>query len=632
MAKEWSKIGDQIMAQIGGAENVESVYHCITRLRFHLKDETIARQNKAAIQQIDGVLSVVEANNQFQIVIGNDVEKVFTPLMEKYSLKNTLDKGPDDQAATTEKQGNYLIRFFNVLSSIFNPIIMPLAGAGMIKALLVVLTTYHLMDAKSSTYAILAATGNSVFYFLPLFLAISAARVYKVNPFIALAIVGALLEPNFTSLVTQNGVKVQFLGIPTILMSYSGTVIPAIAAIFLYAYLEKFLKRLVPKSLEIFLLPMLALLIMVPLTVMLIGPLGVILGDGLGNAMNLISERSGILAGLLIGGGWTFLVMIGIHWGIVPIMVNNLATHGYDILRPMIAAATFASAGSALGVFFRTKDQKVKSLALSSLVPALLGGITEPIVYGLSVRFKKPLIAQVIAGGIAGAFMGGFQVKAIVYVFPALTTLPAFFGATFVKYLLGITIAFVLAAVLTYMLGLDDATSKEAIPKEAAALEPTLTEEMVVDQIVEVPVTGNMRPIETATDPVFASKTMGDGVVVWPESDTLFAPVSGRVATVFPTKHALGFVSHSGIEVLIHIGIDTVALQGQYFHLKVEPNQWVEKGQKIGEFEREAIEAAGYSLETMVVITNSATGIPFTIQDRNGEKRYFSTKLTKEED
>ena len=622
MSKDYGKLADEIVKSVGGEENVSSLYHCITRLRFRLKDESLAQKNKKKIQEIDGVLSVVEANNQFQVVIGNDVEKAYEAIMSRYKIKSALGNDNEEQEEGDETNtGNIFIRFFNTLSSIFNPIIMPLAGAGMIKALLVVLTTYNLMSNESSTYAILSATGNSVFYFLPIFLAVSSARVFKANQFISLAIIAALLEPTFTALITETGVKVDFLGLPAILMSYSGTVIPAIVSIYVYAKLEKLLKKMIPKSLEIFLLPMVALLIMVPLTVMVIGPLGVTLGDGLGNAMNFISDRSGILAGLLIGGGWTFLVMIGIHWGIVPIMVNNLSTYGYDILRPMIAAATFASAGSALGVFFRTKDKEVKSLALSSLVPALLGGVTEPIVYGLSVRFKKPLIAQVIAGGVAGAFMGALKVKAIVYVFPALTTLPAFFGETFVYYCTGILLAFVLSAVLTYIFGLDE-------NKEIKKSDSEITLAQATDEEIILPFAGEMSALETVDDPVFSTKAMGEGVAVLPQEGELRAPVSGVVTTVFPTKHALGFTSHSGLEVLVHIGIDTVNLQGKFFEINVAADEQVEKGQIIGRVNLEEIKKAGYSTTTMVVVTNSNTGIPFQIKTDTGQIKPFNTEKT----
>lgn len=593
MTKNYDALSDEIINLVGGEDNVISLYHCITRLRFKLKDTSLAQKNSEEIKKLNGVLSVVEANNQFQIVIGNEVENVYKTIMNRYTIKDALgsDKSENVSDEDEEKSGNIFIRFFNILSSIFNPIIMPLAGAGMIKALLVVLTTYNFMSADSSTYKILSAAGNSVFYFLPLFLAISSARVFKTNQFISLAIIAALLEPNFTNLVTTNGVRVEFFGIPTILMGYSGTVIPAIIAIFIYSKVEKYLKKIIPKSLEIFLLPMLGLLIMVPLTVLIIGPIGVTLGNELGTLINFISDKSGLLAGVLIGGGWTFLVMIGIHWGIVPIMVNNLATYGYDVIRPMVAAATFASAGAALGVFFKTKDKETKTLALSSLVPALLGGITEPIVYGLSVKYKKPLIAQTIAGAIAGGFMGAMKTKAIVYVFPALTTLPAFFGNTFVYYCIGITLAFFLSAILTYILGLDENV-------EDKENNNTITE-------INPPVEGSIISIDKVNDPVFSEGAMGDGFAVIPSDDILLSPVDGTVEMIFPTQHAIGFKSTNGAEILVHIGINTVELQGKYFDLTVKAGDKVKQGMVLGDIDFSSIQEMGYDTTTIVVVTNS---------------------------
>lgn len=252
MSKNYSKLADEIIELIGGESNAQSLYNCVTRLRFKLKDEELAKKNKNKIESLPGVLSVVEANNQFQIVIGNEVEDVYSAITSKYNIVNPIDS--DSKIESESDDGNIVLRFFNILSAIFNPIIMPLAGAGMIKALLVVLTTYNFMSDQSSTYLILSAAGNSVFYFLPLFLAISSARVFKVNLFISLAIVAALLEPNFTNMITETGTTVSFLGIPTVLMSYTGTVIPSIIAIYIYSHVEKMLKRVVLKSLEIFLI------------------------------------------------------------------------------------------------------------------------------------------------------------------------------------------------------------------------------------------------------------------------------------------------------------------------------------------------------------------------------------------
>lgn len=599
MKKDYTKLADDIVSYVGGQENVISLYHCITRLRFKLKDTSIAKVNKDKIEKLTGVLSVVEANGQFQVVIGSDVSDVFQTILANYHIKNALDNTETDDVESN-KTGNIVIRFFNTLSAIFNPIIIALAGAGMLKALLVVFTTYHLLSNQDSTYKILAAAGNSVFYFLPLFLAISAARIFKANVFISLAIVASLLEPNFVSMVVKNGTTVDFFGIPTVLMGYSGTVIPAIIAIYVYAHLEKLLKKFIAKSMEIFALSLVALIIMVPLTVLVIGPIGVMLGDGLGNAMNFISGESGLLAGLLIGGGWTFLVMMGIHWGVVPIMVNNLALHGYDTLRPMIAAATFASAGVALGVFLKSRNKETKGLALSSLLPALLGGITEPIVYGLSVKYKKPLIAQVIVGGLVGAFMGALQVKAIVYVFPALTTLPAFFGPTFIYYLIGITVAFFGTALLTYLLGLGE------------------TDETTSDNLsVALPLRGDIIPLGDVNDPVFSTLAMGNGFAIYPETGDILAPITGEIITVFPTGHAFGIRSALGTELLVHIGLNTVDLSKGTFNISVKKGDKVKKGQQIGTVNLAEIKEKNYDPTTMVIFTNGVKEQTLVVLDQS---------------
>ncbi|UUX33866.1 beta-glucoside-specific PTS transporter subunit IIABC [Fundicoccus culcitae] len=608
MAEKYNQLADQIVELVGGKENVVSLYHCITRLRFKLKDESIAAKNENEIKKLNGVLSVAQANNQYQVIIGNEVDKVYAAIDQKYKFPNPVSAGESaGQSEEAEEKGNIVIRFLNTLTAIFNPIIMPLAGAGMIKALLVLLTTFDLMSTESATYGILSAAGNSVFYFLPLFLAVSAARVFKANPFISLAIVAALMEPNFTNLITETGVRVSFLGIPTVLMSYTGTVIPSIIAIFIYSYLERWLKTWIPKSLEIFLLPMISLLIMVPLTVIVLGPIGVTLGNGLGDVINFISARSGLLAGFIIGGFWSLLVMVGVHWGVVPIMINNIATYGYDVIRPMIAAATFASAGAALGVYFRAKKPETKSLALSSMVPALLGGITEPIVYGISIKYKKPLYAQIIGGGIAGAFMGMMQTKAIVYVFPALTTLPAFAGDTFVYYIIGISIAFFLTAILTYIFGIDE--------DEAEVVDVTPTETLIDENPTTLiaPMAGELISIEAVDDPVFSSKAMGNGFAVKPTDGKVVAPITGKVSAVFPTKHAFGIVSDTGIEVLVHIGINTVELDGKGFDIRIQPDDYVDKGQVVGQVDLSVLKENNYDTTTMVVITNSNDNPDYTL-------------------
>ncbi|AQR97404.1 beta-glucoside-specific PTS transporter subunit IIABC [Clostridium saccharoperbutylacetonicum] len=587
--KNYEQLVREVVDKVGGVENINSLFHCVTRLRFKLKDTSKA--DKESIKNIKGVLTVVEGNGQFQVVIGNEVADVFDAVLKMYPQIKSEIKTSDIEE---KPSGNILTRAFNTMASIFTPIIIALAGSGMIKAVLVILTTYGLMDKAGSTYKILSAAGNSVFYFLPLFLAFSAAKTFKVNPFISVAIIGALMEPNFTGLMKANGDMAYFAGIPVVLMGYSGTVIPAILTIWAYSYLEKFLKKFIPKSIEIFALSMVALLIMVPLAVIVIGPIGVTLGNGLGYVINTLSSSSGLLAGLIVGAGWTYLVMLGIHWGVVPIMINNLSNLGYDVIRPMIAAATFASAGVALGVFLRSKNKETRGLAASSLVPALLGGITEPIVYGLSVKYKKPLIAQTIAGGIAGAFMGMFQTKAIVYVFPALTTLPAFFGETFTIYIIGIAMAFTISAALTYFFGFDEGkTTSESKKNHDNDLE-----------LVSC-VQGEMINIEEVRDAVFAGKAMGEGVAFIPENGVITAPIDGAIEVAFPTGHAIGIKSSDGVEILIHVGINTVELKGEHFKMLVNQGESVKCGQKLIEFDLEAIKEKDYDITTMMIITNS---------------------------
>lgn len=586
--KNYESLAKEVVEKVGGVDNINSLFHCVTRLRFKLKDSSKA--DREAIKNIQGVLSVVEGNGQFQVVIGNHVTDVFETVLNLFPQIKSESMSIDD--VEEKPSGNILTRMFNTMSSIFNPIIIALAGAGMIKALLVILTTYGFMDNTGSTYKILSAAGNSVFYFLPLFLAFSTAKTFKVNQFIAVAIVGALMEPNFAGLMQSTGDIVDFFGIPVVLMGYSGTVIPAILTIWVYSYVERFLKKFIPKSIELFTLSAVALLVMVPLAVMVIGPIGVTLGNGMGDLINFLSDKSGLLAGLVVGAGWTFLVMMGIHWGVVPIMINNIANQGYDVIRPMIAAATFASAGVALGILLRSKKKETRAFAASTMIPALLGGITEPIVYGLSVKYKKPLIAQTIAGGIAGAFMGMFQTKAIVYVFPALTTLPAFFGDTFVIYLIGISMAFLLAAVLTYILDFDEGPSN---------IKKSTFGELELASCVK----GEMIPLEDVKDPVFSNKVMGDGVAFIPEVGEITSPVDGIIEVAFPTGHAIGVKSDSNVEILIHVGINTVELNGDGFKLLVKQGERVTRGQKLIEFDLKKIKEKGYDTTTMLLITEA---------------------------
>ena len=593
MAKQnYDQLAKEIVFLIGGEDNIVNLTHCVTRLRFKLKDETKTDEN--SLSKLKGVISIVKGNGQFQIVVGNAVEDIFNTIQRQYSIGET-------EVKEDKKSGTLFTRALNMMSAILNPIVIALAGAGMIKALLVILTTtLGILDTSGGTYKILAAAGNSVFYFLPLFLAYSSAKAFKCNPYIALAIVATLMEPNFTKLMSKPGDITSFLGIPVVLIGYSGSLVPAIVSILIYSKLEKILKKFIPKNIELFALSFVALLIMVPLTVIVIGPIGVYLADQVGNLVNFLSVKNGLLTGAVIGAGWTFLVMLGVQWGVVPIMINNISTYGYDVIRPMIAAATFASTGAAFGVFLKAKNKENKAYALSSTIPALLGGITEPIVYGISLKYKKPFIAQVIGGAIAGGFMGMMHTKAIVYVFPALTTLPAFLGETFIYYVIGITLAFVITAVITYFLGIDEKDDIEIHEKNSSNAENE-AEDIIIKSCIE----GEAIELSKVKDEAFASGSIGKGVGIIPAKGILYAPADGEISTVFVTGHAVGMVTNRDAEILMHIGINTVEMDGEGFVKKVKDGQKVKAGDVLIEFDIEKIKKAGYDTTTMMVISNS---------------------------
>ena len=593
MAKQnYDQLAKEIIFLIGGENNIVNLTHCVTRLRFKLKDETKTDEN--SLSKLKGVISIVKGNGQFQVVVGNAVEDIFNAIQRQYSIGET-------EVKEEKKSGTLFTRALNMMSAILNPIVIALAGAGMIKALLVILTTtLGILDTSGGTYKILAAAGNSVFYFLPLFLAYSSAKAFKCNPYIALAIVATLMEPNFTKLMSKPGDMTSFLGIPVVLIGYSGSLVPAIVSILIYSKLEKVLKKFIPKNIELFALSFVALLIMVPLTIIVIGPIGVYLADQVGNLVNFLSVKNGLLTGAVIGAGWTFLVMLGVQWGVVPIMINNISTYGYDVIRPMIAAATFASAGAAFGVFLKAKNKENKAYALSATIPALLGGITEPIVYGISLKYRKPFIAQVIGGAIAGGFMGMMHTKAIVYVFPALTTLPAFLGETFVYYVIGITLAFVITAVITYFLGIDEKDDIEIHEKNSSN-----TKNEAEDIIIKSCIEGESIELSKVKDEAFASGSIGKGVGIIPQKGVLYAPADGEISTVFVTGHAVGMVTDKEAERLMHIGINTVEMNGEGFTKKVKDGQKVKAGDILIEFDIEKIKKAGYDTTTMLVISNS---------------------------
>jgi len=442
---DYSGLAKTILQQVGGPSNVAALVHCATRLRFTLHDN--AKADKAALKELDGVMSVVESGGQFQVICGSHVSHVHS------ALQNLLAGGDGQPAADKAKakpKGSLGARVFEIVSGSFSPLIGAMAGTGMLKALLAVLVMLDLLSHESSTYHMLDAVANSVFYFLPVLLGISAATKLGANGYIGGAIGAALLEPNFTGLIGADGAN--FFGIPLVAINYASTVFPVFMAVMMLAVVEKFLKRTCPQSIQLFMVPMLSLLVVVPLTMLVFGPFGVYLGNGIAAGIQFLIEQSGILTGAVIGASMMFLVVFGLHWGLVPILISNLAAGG-DPIGAMWAASTFAQMGVAVAIFLRAKDLKTRAIAGPAAVTGLLAGVTEPIIYGLIMQYRRTIPVVMIAGAIGGALMGMFKVKIIAFGFHSILTIPVF--SPMVSYVIGIGTAFGLAMLLTLMVGYD---------------------------------------------------------------------------------------------------------------------------------------------------------------------------------
>ncbi|KGG55197.1 beta-glucoside-specific PTS transporter subunit IIABC [Lactobacillus sp. wkB10] len=611
------KIALQIIDGVGGKENVSGLTHCFTRLRFVLKDESKASKDK--VSSIEGVIQVVEASGQFQVVLGNKVEAIYDEIMPL--LENTATE--DDEQ---DKKVGIGTKILNVVTAIFTPTIPAIAASGMLKGILAVaaligLNVYHVDIKTFNTYIILNAASDALFYFMPVILARSAAKVFKTNEYIAMTLGATLCYPTLVELMTGNK-AVTLFGIGITKANYVSSVVPIIIAVFVLAYVEKFVKKIMPDVLKIIMVPTLSLLIMVPATLMIFGPIGIYIGNAVNWAYHYIMNLSPILLGAFVGGIWCVLVIFGAHRAIIPIGINDVAKTGRQNLLAFAGAANFSQAGAALGVFFKTKNKNLKTVAASATVTALFG-ITEPAIYGANLRLKKPMVYAVISGALGGALMGWGGSYGNAFANQGVLTIPVYASAgtkAFICYILGCLIAFGGACILTVILGFNDLPSDETpVEKSNSRTDQieddqeenpakTIDEDLVADDCdlsVNSPVEGKTIPLTQVSDEVFASGVLGKGIAIQPASGKILAPADATVSMIYPTLHAIGLILDSGIEMMIHIGIDTVKLSGKYFEKHVQDGDHVKKGQLLVSFDMQKIEQAGYDLTTTVVVTNS---------------------------
>lgn len=595
---KYRELAKDIVKNVGGESNIAGLVHCATRLRFQLKD--MSKADKATMESMQGVLSVVVSGGQFQVVIGTHVSKVYEEIM---GMTNITKANPEDMP-----KPKLFDRVFSTISRSFGPLLGAMAGAGMIKALLAVLVMTGVFNGTESTYIVLMGAANAAFYFLPIFLGITVAQNLGANPYVGGAIGASLLEPSIAALSAAE-VAPDIFGIPLVMINYSSTVFPIFIAVAIYAPFEKQLKKVIPMTVQMFLVPLISLLVIVPLTLLVFGPFGVYIGTAIGQGIAFLNTKSAILTGAVMGAAWLPLTVMGLHWGLVPVFMYNLANGG-DPLAAMVSATVFAQLGVVLGIFVRSKDKEERALATTTFVTGALSGVTEPIIYGFLTKYKRTLGYVIASGAAGGAVIATMGVKATAFAMPSVLAIPVF--TPMVSFVIGILTAFGLGFSAVLVFGFKD--KKSAAAEDAAPVgkpvptsvsDSKLTRESNKEDVIFSPIKGSVVALSSIEDEVFASGAMGKGVAIKPAEGKVYAPVDGVISVMFPTGHAIGLSADSGAELLIHVGLNTVQLEGKHFSPKVEQGQKVKRGDLILEFDLKEIKKAGYSTSTPVIVTNS---------------------------
>ncbi|WP_072930615.1 PTS beta-glucoside transporter subunit IIABC [Nissabacter archeti] len=594
-----------ILNRVGGRENILSVMHCATRLRFRLRAREKA--DAEALKQHPGVIMVVESGGQFQVVIGNHVGGVYQALVQQAGLGENSAAPPDEGAA----QQNLFSRFIDVISGIFTPVIGLMAASGILKGLLALALVCGVLEESSGTYQIFFAAGDAMFTFLPLILGYTAGKKFGGSPFVTMAIGGALMHPlmlaAFQAESSGDAAPFTFLGLPVTLINYSGSVIPILFAAWVSCWLEKRLYPRLHSSIRNFGTPLLCLMITVPLTFLLIGPAATWLSQQLAHGFQAIYIFAPWLAGAVMGALWQVCVIFGLHWGLVPLMMNNLSVLGHDTLMPLVVPAVLGQAGAALGMFLLSREPRMRALSGSAFTAALFG-ITEPAVYGVTLPARRPFIFGCLGGALGSAVMGFYQTNAFSFGFASIFTFaqiipPGGIDRTVWAGVGGSLLALLFAAVMTRLFGVPRTAADAPVPAEASPAAPAGTP--ASGETLLSPMSGALVALEQVPDKTFASGLLGKGVAIVPEEGRVTSPVDGEIASVFATRHAIGIASAGGSEILIHVGIDTVKLDGHYFTAHVKAGDRVAAGDLLLTFDRQAITAAGYDLTTPMLVSNS---------------------------
>lgn len=601
-----------IIENIGKEENVNSLGHCATRLRFNLKDNNVANTDK--LKSTPGIMGVVSKGGQYQIIIGSDVGNVY-----KEINKQAPSLGDDDNGNNEEDERSIAAKVIDTITGIFTPILPAITAAGMLRAVLSLLVVFNLVDNQSQSYQVLDFMADAAFYFLPVLLASSAAQKFKTNAYLAMMVGGILLHPNFIAMV--NGLEgtdgISFFGLPISAATYGSSVIPIILAVWFMSYVEPVADRVSPKAIKFFSKPLITILIVGTATLVAIGPLGHFVSDGISAGITALENVAPWLVPTIIGAFSPLFVATGTHYGLVPIGINNRMMTGYDtVIYPGMLASNVGQGAASLAVGFKSKNSTIKQLASSAGLTGLFG-ITEPALYGVNLRFKTPLYAAMIGGGVGGLFMGIFRVRNFAGGVPGLLTLPGYIGDDTLNYfifaVIGAVISIILAFVISYVLYKDPAPEEDSLVAKGDNVEDTNAIDHTNDsgtvaseEVLLAPIKGEAVSLAAVEDGMFSEEILGKGIAIKPTEGVVLSPISGTVTATFDTKHAIGLTSDNGLELLIHVGIDTVQLDGEGYKYFVEKGQQVNVGDKLIEFDVKGIEGKGFKTITPIVVTNSA--------------------------
>ena len=589
---QYHDFNEQIIKLVGGKANIQAVVHCMTRLRFTLKDRSKADTKK--LQELEGVIDVVSNNVAYQIIVGTHVNDVYKDLIDQLGMSG-------DEADQSKTKKNPIKAMLDVISESMNPILEPIICAGLLAAFLSIISLTGLISTDSSTYQIFDALRSAVFYFLPILMAMSCAKRLGASPYLAVALAATILSEPINNV---SGLSLFGIGLPQI--TYSNSFIPILLAVWFMGYVTKFAKKVIPKSLQYFMSPLVIMLITLPATLLVFGPLGFYIGKGIIGFFNILMDTIGSwFVMMLYSALQPFIIMLGAGNFIMPVVASLIAANGYD--PAFISSCTIsdiAVGGAMLGYFLRARNLKQKQLFGTVTLSAILG-VTEPAIYGVFVKFRRPFIAVMIGGGLGGLFAGLTGVKAYSIAW-GLFGLPAYIGeGDFMNLWLmvaAVVISFIGATIAAYMLGIPVESDEVPAVKEK---EQPVSSEMIRSTALKSVVEGEVVPLNEINDQAFSTGALGKGIGIKPISHVIHSPIDGEVLTVFPTKHAIGLRSDQGVEVLIHIGIDTVSLEGKYFTMNVKQGDRVRTGQPIGEVDFEKVREAGYDPTTIVVITNT---------------------------